>query len=238
MSEVHQPDPFAGPKLKIKRAERHIADYRLAHKAFTESGAVRCVVEDNPDTWNIYWGIHYAANPATGDMRVTAADAIYNLRAALDQAVSRCVKLARQSPKGTYFPQGQDKAGFETSLRGKCKKVPESIRAAIAALEPYQGGAGYLFRVLHDLNVVDKHTDLLDVALAVQKRLIPLTQVRLYVVAGVRPIRERFLEFGKRARPSHRRFVLAISRARSDRSDTICRGCLSQRDKPRPEGSR
>jgi hypothetical protein len=102
-------------------------------------------------------------------MRVTAADVLYNLRAALDQAVSCCAKLAGQSPKDTYFPHGRDKAGFESSLRDKCKKIPNRIRGVIAALEPYHGGTGYLFRVLHDLNLVDKHTDLLNVGPAVKR---------------------------------------------------------------------
>jgi len=104
-----------------------------------------------------------------GDLRLTAADAIYNLRSALDQAVCRCAVLAGTSPKETYFPHGSDLAGFEESIRTKCKKISGAVRDAIAALEPYHGGNGYLFRVLHDLNLVDKHTDLLAIGLAIPR---------------------------------------------------------------------
>jgi hypothetical protein len=65
---------------------------------------------------------------------------------------------------GHVFPHGQDEAGFEKSLRRNCKGVPEAVRKAITALEPYYGGKSYLLRALHDLNVLDKHRDLIEVA--------------------------------------------------------------------------
>jgi hypothetical protein len=80
--------------------------------------------------------------------------------------------LAGDSPKGTYFPHGSDEAAFKQSLSEKCKKVPEPIRAAIVALEPYHGGKSYLLRVLHDLNIVDKHRDLISVGAVLRKLTI------------------------------------------------------------------
>jgi hypothetical protein len=100
-------------------------------------------------------------------LRLTAADALYNLRSALDQAVCRSAVLAGKSPKQTYFPHGNDLAGFEAALASKCKKVPQSVRLTIASLEPYYRGKGYLFRTLHDLNLVDKHSDLIGLGMTV-----------------------------------------------------------------------
>jgi hypothetical protein len=111
----------------------------------------------------------WLSEPLPSELRLCAADALYNLRSALDQAVCCCAKLAGKSPKGTYFPHGENKAGFEASLRSKCNSVPEPIRNAIAALEPFHGGNGYLLRVLHDLNVIDKHTDLITIGVAVHR---------------------------------------------------------------------
>lgn len=161
-------DPFEGPKLKIKRAERHIADYRQAFKAFTESSSVVVFPQSDIQTRQGQIIVQSRA-PVPGEMRVTAADALYNLRAALDQAVCRCVALTGQTPKNTYFPHGADKKGFEANLREKCKKVPQPVRDAIAAPEPYHGGNGSLFRVLHDLNLVDKHTDLIEILPVIRK---------------------------------------------------------------------
>jgi hypothetical protein len=160
-------DPFGGPKLKIERAKHHISDYRAAFKAFSNSNIIRFRPEAGPQAG--YGFKIWLAEPLPGDLRVTAADALYNLRAALDQSVCRCAVLAGKSPSGTYFPHGKDNAGFEISLGDKCKKVPEPVRRAIAALEPYYGGNGYLFRVLHDLNLVDKHTDLIAVGATLRR---------------------------------------------------------------------
>jgi hypothetical protein len=87
--------------------------------------------------------------------------------------------LAHKSPDETYFPHGRDKAGFEISLRTKCKKVPEIVRRTIADLEPYHGGNGYLLRVLHDLNLVDKHTDLIAVGVVLRRVAISPGKGRL-----------------------------------------------------------
>lgn len=160
-------DPFEGPKLKIERAERHIADYRAAFKVFAEANSDRLPAQLDPETGQpqlVFYGREFS-----GDMRLTAADALYNLRSALDQATCRCAALAGKSPKGTYFPHGADEAGFKESVREKCKKVPKPVRDAIAALQPYYGGDGALLRALHDLNLVDKHTELLSANTLVTK---------------------------------------------------------------------
>jgi hypothetical protein len=158
-----QSDPFEGPKLKVERAKRHIADYRIAFKAFADANVMEAATEMDNETGETLI-IFPPVPPAPSELRLCAADALYNLRSALDQAVCRCAKLACDSPEGTYFPHGKDKTGFEVSLKRKCEKVPQSVRDSLAALEPYYGGNGSLFRVLHDLNLVDKHTDLLTIS--------------------------------------------------------------------------
>jgi hypothetical protein len=163
------PDLFQGPKLKIERAERHIADYRVAFKTFAEANRREGIPQTDPNTGEP--GVLFPSIgplPVIDQMRLIAADALYNLRCALDQAVCRTVP-AGKSPKGTYFPHGQDEEGFKISLGEKCKKVPHPVRKAIANLEPYYGGDGALLRVLHDLNLIDKHTDLLQIEGAVAK---------------------------------------------------------------------
>jgi hypothetical protein len=161
-------DEFEGPKLKIERAKRHIADFREAFSALSHSNIMRFEPYVDPETGDDSFKI-WQSEPLPSDLRLTAADAIYNLRAALDQAACSCARLAGEPPDGTYFPHGSNKARFEISLREKCQKVPEPVRSAIAALEPYDGGNGYLLRVLHDLNIVDKHRDLIAVGVSLRK---------------------------------------------------------------------
>ena len=59
---------------------------------------------------------------------------------------------------------------WKLGLKDKCKLVPQSVRDAISALEPFIGGTGYMLEVLHQLNLIDKHRNLLQFG---------------YVVAGV-----------------------------------------------------
>ena len=153
-------DPFEGPKLKIERAKHHIADFRAMFKALDNTDFVRVYIDDKlGDDGKARLMSHHMTLPR--ELRLPLADALYNLRSALDQAVSRCAVLANKSPKQTYFPHGRDKAGFEASMRAKCKEVPVTVRRAIAELEPYYGGDGFLLQAVHDLNLIDKHTELL-----------------------------------------------------------------------------
>jgi hypothetical protein len=162
-------DPFEGPKLKIERAESHIMDYSAAFKTLAESDVVRVHPEFDPETGDVKT-IVQRKKALPSDLRLTAADALSNLRSALDQAVSRSTVLARKSPAGTYFPTGTDLGSFKKALSGdKNKKIPEPVRDAIALLKPYYGGDGALLRVLHDLNRADKHTDLIEMGIAIRR---------------------------------------------------------------------
>jgi hypothetical protein len=161
-------DPFEGPRLKIEGARKHIANFRAAHKTLEGLDLIRTIPKIDPETRYLRT-THELTQPLPGELRLAAADALYNLRSALDQAACRCAVLAGRSPKDTYFPHGNDLAGFEAAMASKCKKVPEAVRSAIAALEPYHGGKGYLFRVLHDLNLVDKHSDLIGLGMTVTR---------------------------------------------------------------------
>ncbi len=153
-------DPFEGPKLKIEWAKRHVANFSAALQAFTKSDIARIIKHTYPETG----GRHLATQllkPLPGELQLLAADALHNLRTSLDQAVSCCARLAGHPAKDTYFPHGKNRVGFEASLTGKCKKVPEPVRNALTKLEPYYGGNGHQLEVLHNLNLVDKHSDLL-----------------------------------------------------------------------------
>lgn len=55
------------------------------------------------------------------------------------------------------------------SLLKSCRNAPPRVQDAIASSEPYHGGTGYLLRVLHDLNVEDKHSNLVGVGAALRK---------------------------------------------------------------------
>lgn len=154
-----QKAPFDGPRSKIKRAERHMADFRLVFRSLNDTDFVRYDLKPNLAASHSFDLILASEFRFPDDLVLTAADTLYNLRSALDQAACRCAMLAGKTPNGTYFPHGSSKSNFETSIKDKCKKVPAQVRSAITTLQPYYGGHSYLLRILHELNLVDKHTD-------------------------------------------------------------------------------
>jgi hypothetical protein len=160
-------DPFDGPKVKVQRAKHHVADFKLAYNRFVDSNPATYVFEDDRQTGH---RIHKArfTKPFPSEAGLIAADAIYNLRSALDQMIRACTNPSDRAGDDSYFPHGKDFDGFEFSLRSKCKKVPDCIKDALRSLKPYYGGHGYLFRALHDLNLIDKHADLIAVVPGIQ----------------------------------------------------------------------
>lgn len=184
-------EPFEGPRLKVERAKRHIADYRAAFRALDGTDFVELYLKPSykpgilaePETKRGDYDIRLKrVTRLPSDLALTAADAIYNLRSALDQAASRCAEQAGETPDQTYFPHGLNEAGFQASLRKKCQEIPESVRDAITRLQPYYGGHGELIRALHDLNLVDKHTDLLLFTFAMEKmKFGPASGIRPFV---------------------------------------------------------
>ena len=122
-----QVDPFEGPILKIERAKRHITDCNAVINSWAKQlNAQAARIEGKPDPQTGRYAMGWNMPDIDPEIRLTAADAIYNLRSALDQAMSCCAILANKAPDGTYFPHGKDKAGFEKSLARACRHLSQA----------------------------------------------------------------------------------------------------------------
>jgi hypothetical protein len=156
-------NPFSGPKSKVARARRFIEEHHEALDAFINGGGATLDGVNDPLTGVVVEIVHRITANFPEEIRLAAADALYNLRSSLDQAVSRCVVLADRSPDSAYFPHGKNKAGFQRAIDKQANDIPAEIQAALVRREPYYGGAGHLLRALHDLNIADKHYDLIKI---------------------------------------------------------------------------
>ena len=126
--EPVQADKFEGPKLKIARAKRHIADYRLAFKALGEANIIAATPEVDPETGNDLWKVRLT-QPIPSNLRLTAADAIYNLRPALDQAVRSCDRWRGNRRRTRIFPMGSIRRGLKSRSGKNAKRFPNpSVR--------------------------------------------------------------------------------------------------------------
>lgn len=89
-----------------------------------------------------------------------AADAIHNLRAALDLMASELARSNGESDENVYFPFGTDESHFNKQIgKKKFHLAGDDAVALIKTLRPYKGGNAAL-RALHDIDVQDKHRGL------------------------------------------------------------------------------
>jgi hypothetical protein len=166
--------PFSAPEIKIQRARKHLHDLE------TETAA------------------HFAANPPEFDMQLESTpgflgirtsfripgapealgaivgDVIHNLRAALDLSACEIVKAAGQPDGDVYFPFCKDEIELDSMIKRKRfdRAGPDAV-ALLHELKPYHNGNAML-RVLHDLDIRDKHQALIPSAASVASPVIQM----------------------------------------------------------------
>jgi len=148
-------------RVKVERARKHLRDLELARDNFINSKPYRLERESNLQTgYNIY-RVFDIQTPSV-EIGLIVGDVIHNLRSALDHLTYQLVLRNGASPtKQTAFPVFDDATKYTTGLAGKVKGIAQSAIDAIDATEPYQGGKGAGFWVLHYLDIADKHHALL-----------------------------------------------------------------------------
>jgi len=153
-------DRAAAIELKIKRAHEHIADFQRAvemlKNSYTSSleryESIRCQVISYtlPDVQKL-----------TDDMAVILADAIHNLRVAIEYAWIGAVQKFVPSQRDFYtkFPVGETRKNVEDRLKSReiDTLAPRLFDRIISDVKPYTTGGNYMIKVLHDLDVADKH---------------------------------------------------------------------------------
>lgn len=158
-------DFFYGPALKIDRADEHIS---------VLEGVVAAFVKDTRDSLfgkpNIHSG--YSGWSFGGDLPKhfpsILGDAVHNLRAALDHWFALLVVAnGSTTDRHTAFPFRNTRADLVGALKGlkQAGKAPADIvnDFIIDEIQPYKGGQGHSFYVLHELDIADKHRGLLDI---------------------------------------------------------------------------
>lgn len=95
-----------------------------------------------------------------------AADAINNLRSALDHAVvASCIELNVVRASTTYFPFAGDEAQLDNAIKGRCKNVPKGLVDLFRSFKPYKGGNDLLYAI-SALSGSNKHQKLVAIGAA------------------------------------------------------------------------
>jgi len=150
-------DPFENSRRKIVRAHEHISDLEREGKLYWDSNPYKIVIE--PDPQQPGHEIHKLrlTTPLPASFSSLTADAVHNLRSALDNA---CYEIAvgagRVKPKHAAFPFAGSAIEFENTMRGRCRDIPEEIYPLFRAYQPYKGGNDLLW-ALNQVSNTDKH---------------------------------------------------------------------------------
>lgn len=157
-------DLFSDIRAKIKWADKHIGDFKVALTKFnaTQPYSLRVDVETDPAKPFVHM---LKAEPVPTEIRLIAGDVIQNLRSTLDYLACALVRANGSVPtRSNEFPifDGPITSKLETRFRKKVEGMRKEVIDAIRNLHPYQGGDNTLWR-LHRLNAIDKHNMLVAV---------------------------------------------------------------------------
>jgi hypothetical protein len=155
-------------RLKIRRADKHIDELKVALVSFFESNPYKVATKRDPETQRLIYYVA-SAEPVPPTFAIIAGDIFHCLRDALDHLAQQLYLVG--SGGGRY----RDKTGFliassaQAFKKGRADKLDgmrQEAIDAICALEPYPGGRGADLWTLHRLNNVDKHRLILTVGSA------------------------------------------------------------------------
>ena len=162
-----KPDPLEGPKLKIERANAHIIELRPLVQIFCEGQPYTSRLEVEPDGQRAL-KVKFDPSPIPGMIPVIVGETLFQLRSALDHLVcALAIHNGAKKVRNVYFPTGMSKDHFESQAKKKIHRLSLDARAMVSALEPYNGGKGHWLRVVHTINLVDKHQALIPTAAAI-----------------------------------------------------------------------
>lgn len=149
-------DLFRSPRIRLASAKEDIRDLETQMKRFFGDEPYTSVTEPESD------GVHVAVKiqltkPLPEKWGHKCARIAEDLRSALDQVGHACaVASGVADPKNAYFPFSSDSAHFENIVRGRCKDLPNEVRALFSGYEAYKGGNDVLW-ALNELCSGSKH---------------------------------------------------------------------------------
>jgi len=151
---------FLGPRLKVKRAYKHIDELETWLRDLVQSNidSTRAHKDANPgsesDTLVISRPSGYSV-----EVGLIVGDAIHNLRAALDLVASAIIIAGNGDASKVYFPLGDTR---QTLVGSAHYRLIESVAPDLATIiadiiKPYKTGGNPNFWALNRLDRMDKH---------------------------------------------------------------------------------
>jgi hypothetical protein len=153
-------EQFRSARLKIKRANKHIAEVEARISILPNEYAASIQVDPQTGNEFLEYGISQGSEH-TSDLALMIGDAIHNLKCALDYSwIGALMKHPMIAPqKSNKFPVYPTRELLENALRDR--KIDESAPGLydliVSEIQPYDGGDSSM-RAIHILDRRDKHT--------------------------------------------------------------------------------
>jgi hypothetical protein len=166
---------FKTARLKIKRANEHIADFNR-QIADLRSPERQCITREiNPQTGDQFLHYDFKSPLPLDDLALVIGDAVHNLKTAIDHGWHTLLSaFVPALAKKSSFPVDISKHQLESRLRGvEIHTIcPNLFRFVVQDLSPYSEGGNSVLCAIHYLDIRDKH-----------KLLVPLARVTAVVDA-------------------------------------------------------
>lgn len=154
---------FDGARLKLRRAEKHIADLRCTFESFSAMHRHQVRVENDPAGAHRSLEVRFE-DDLPSDLALILGDAIHNLRCVLDHATWELIGVeGGERGRYTRLPTADSKANYESQCAGMRNVSPRVIEFLVD-LGAYDGGPGDWLYALHQLDIAEKHRVLTPIA--------------------------------------------------------------------------
>jgi hypothetical protein len=140
-------------RAKIERARKHLSDLEAEVHAFLMSRPYEISNKRDPQTREV---VYYATkvNAVPSLIAASSADALQNLRSALDHLTCSLVRTSGHCPtRNTGFPIFASFGIYKAQALEKVRGMRNEAVVAIDAIKPYNGGNRVLWRLQSLINV-------------------------------------------------------------------------------------
>jgi hypothetical protein len=166
--------PLSAPSTKIQRARKHLAELEAEIAAFLANNPAKFnveVVEIN-GARTIQFNTHISGTPEL--IGAIVGDVVHNLRTALDLTACEMVRVAQESDNGVYFPFSESADQLDDMIhRRHFDRAGADAVALLKSLKPYRNG-NIALRLIHDLDIHDKHRALIPNLMGVASPIIKM----------------------------------------------------------------
>jgi hypothetical protein len=148
---------FTGPRLKVQRAKKHIADLNREIATYKGLNPYELVVDRDSEPGQHLLRVNERVKPPE-DWPVIVGDVLHNLRSGLDILACDVLRACgRTNVRNVYFPFAKSPDTLETAIKQRrISKTRPNVVTEFRRLKPYKGGSELLYAI-HELNLADKH---------------------------------------------------------------------------------